>query len=269
MPFLDVFVEVLEPAFDYLIAMSIAMARGTGIAIIMPLFLRTGITGILRSGVVIAISLPLLPYVFAELTRVEAPGMLFVISVVLKEGFIGFLLGIAFGLPFWGIEAAGDVIDFQRGSTGATMVDPSQVSEASVTGTFLVLVMLTLFVVVGGMTIVVDTLYKSYAIWPIFDFTPKLSVQSAVLFFGLLDEVMRLAFVIAGPVIIAMFLGDAILASITRFAPQLNVFVLSMGVKSAIFVALMPIYAVFLVDYLGQALTPTFDVVEQFRRLIR
>lgn len=266
---LAAFNDVLALAFDYLVGMAIAMARATGIVIVMPLFVRTGITGMLRSGVVMAIAIPLLPYVFGELSRIETPGMLLVTSVIIKEGFIGFLLGIAFGLPFWGIEAAGDVIDFQRGSIGATMVDPSQASEASVTGTFLVLIMITLFIVVGGMMIVIETLYKSYAVWPIFDFTPELSLQSATLFFRLLDDLMRLAFVIAGPVVIAMFLGDAILASITRFAPQLNVFVLSMGVKSAIFVALMPIYAMFLVDYLGQAFAPTYNIVEQFRQLIR
>ena len=87
--------------------------------------------------------------------------------------------------------------------------------------------------------------------------------------FRLLDDMMRLAFVIAGPLIIAMFLGDAVLAAITRFAPQLNVFVLSMGVKSAIFVALMPIYAIFIFDYIGDAFAPLYDIAEQFRRMIR
>ena len=89
------------------------------------------------------------------------------------------------------------------------------------------------------------------------------------MFKHLIDQVMRLAFVIAGPIMIAMFLGDAVLAAITRFAPQLNVFVLSMGVKSAIFVAMMPLYAVFIFDYIGDAFAPLYDITEQFRRMIR
>ena len=147
--------------------------------------------------------------------------------------------------------------------------DPSQAGEASVTGTFLVLTMITLFFMVDGMMIIIDTLYQTYAIWPLFDFTPKLSLDSAAALFTLIDSVMRLAFVIAGPIMIAMFLGDAVLAAITRFAPQLNVFVLSMGVKSAIFVAMMPLYAVFIFDYMGDAFTPLYDIAEQFRRMIR
>jgi type III secretion protein T len=269
MPFNEAFGEILNVGYGWLIAMALAMARATGMVIIFPVFVRTGITGILRTGVVIAMTLPLVPYVIGEIAKAGEPGSLFLIGVIVKEGFIGFLLGMAFGVPFWGIEAAGEVVDFQRGSIGATMVDPSQTAEASVTGTFLILVMITLFFVAGGMTIVIETLYQTYEIWPIFSFAPNLSIDSAAALFKLLDQVMRLAFVIAGPVVIAMFLGDAVLAAITRFAPQLNVFVLSMGVKSAIFVALMPIYAVFIFDYIGDAFRPLHDVAEQFRRMIR
>ena len=153
--------------------MALAMARGMGMVIIFPVFVRTGITGILRSAVVIAMALPLLPYVIAEVDKIGDPGPLFMTGVLLKEGFIGFLLGLALGIPFWGLQSAGDVIDFQRGSIGANISDPSQTSEASVTGTFLVLTMITLFFVIGGMMIVIEMLYQTYAIWPIFDFSPK------------------------------------------------------------------------------------------------
>lgn len=263
------FREIVTIGFSFMIALTLGMARVTGMLIILPIFVRTGITGILRSGVAIAIALPLIPYVMDQVNNVGQPGMLVLMGVILKEGFVGFMLGFVFGVPFWGIESAGDVMDFQRGLIGASISDPSQTSEASVTGTFLVLTMITMFFMVDGMMIVIETLYQTYAIWPLFDFTPQLSIESGVAMFKLLDQVMRLAFVIAGPVMIAMFLGDAVLAAITRFAPQLNVFVLSMGVKSAIFVAMMPLYAVFIFDYIGDAFTPLYDIVEQFRRMIR
>ena len=269
MEFGQTFTEILDLIYSYMIAMAIAMARATGMVMIFPVFVRTGITGILRTSVVMAIALPLLPFVLSEIDKAGEVSAIIVISVILKEGFVGFLLGMALGIPFWGIQSAGDVIDFQRGSIGANMVDPSQSNEASVTGTFLVLVMITLFFVVGGLMIVIETLYQTYQIWPLFDFTPSLSLDSAAALFGLIDQIMRLAFVVAGPLIIAMFLGDAVLAAITRFAPQLNVFVLSMGIKSAIFVALMPLYAVFIFDYIGDAFAPLYDVAEDFRRMIR
>lgn len=267
--FEEAFQDLVTIGYSFLIAMALAMARATGLVIILPVFVRTGITGILRGGVVIAIALSLIPYVIAEMEKVGEIGALALTGVLLKEGFIGFLLGFALSIPFWGVQSAGDVVDFQRGLMGASISDPSQNEEASVTGTFLVLTMITLFFMVDGMMIVIETLYQTYAIWPLFDLTPKLSVTSATALFTLVDDIMRLAFVIAGPVMIAMFLGDAVLAAITRFAPQLNVFVLSMGVKSAIFVAMMPLYAVFIFDYIEDAFAPLYGVAEQFRELIR
>ncbi|MGI9420093.1 MAG: type III secretion system export apparatus subunit SctT [Geminicoccaceae bacterium] len=263
------FQELADLAYSFLIALALAMARISGMVLIFPVFVRTGITGILRTGVVIAIALPLVPFAIDQINQADEASRMFIAGVLLKEGFVGFLLGFAFGIPFWGVEAAGEIVDFQRGLIGASISDPSQTGEASVTGTLLVLTMITMFFLVGGMSIVIETLYQSYAIWPLFDFTPKLSTESAAAMFKLIDEIMKLAFVIAGPVMIAMFLGDAVLAAITRFAPQLNVFVLSMGVKSAIFIAMMPIYAVFIFDYIGNAFAPLYDIGEQFRRMIR
>lgn len=260
---------IVDAIFGYFMAMGLTMPRAMGIVSVIPIFTQMGLTGLLRTGFVVAIALPLLPYTLHEMDQLGTLGIGQICAVVLKEGFIGLMLGFIFGLPFWGVQAAGDIADFQRGLMGANIGDPSQTSEASITATFLILIMITLFLVAGGMMVVVETLYRSYLIWPLFDFSPSLSLDSATLFLKALDDIMRLAFVVGGPVIIAMFLGDAVLAAITRFAPQLNVFVLSMGVKSAIFVAFMPIYAVFILDYMGDAFLPLYDVVEQFGRMIR
>ena len=267
--FEQAFQEIVTLSFSVVITLALAMARPFGMIIVLPIFVRTGITGILQSGVVLAIAISLFPYVSDQVQQAGEIGTLMLLGVILKEGFIGFLLGFAIGIPFWGIQSAGDVVDFQRGLMGASISDPSQSSEASVTGTFLILTMITLFFMVDGMMIVIETLYQTYTIWPLFDLTPRLSIESAAAMFKLIDEIMRLTFVIGGPIMIAMFLGDAVLAAITRFAPQLNVFVLSMGIKSAIFVAMMPLYATFLYDYIGDAFDPLYDIAEQFRRMIQ
>ncbi len=260
---------IVDAVYGWFIAMGLTMPRAMGLVSVVPIFTQIGLTGLLRTGFVLAIALPLLPYTINEMDQFGALGIGHIAAIVLKEGFLGLILGFIFGLPFWGIQSAGDIADFQRGLMGASIGDPSQTSEASITATFLVIIMITLFVVAGGITVVVETLYRSYEIWPILDLAPNLSLESAGLFLAALDDIMRLAFVVGGPVIIAMFLGDAVLAAITRFAPQLNVFALSMGVKSAIFVAFMPIYAVFILDYMGEAFVPLGNVIEQLQGMIR
>jgi len=261
--------EIIDTVSDYFLAMGLTMPRIMGVVMVVPIFTQLGLTGLLRTGFVIALAFPLLPYTIDAMQTFGDLGSGHFAAVVLKEGFIGLLIGFMFGLPFWGIQSAGDIADFQRGLMGAEIGDASQTSEASITATFLLLIMIVLFIVAGGMVVIVETIYRSHLIWPILDLTPKLSTDSATLFLRALDDLMRLAFVVGGPVIIAMFLGDAVLAAITRFAPQLNVFVLSMGVKCAIFVAFMPIYAVFILDYMGQAFVPLHEVIDEFQRIVR
>jgi type III secretion protein T len=65
---------------------------------------------------------------------------------------------------------------------------------------------------------------------------------------------MYLAVVFAGPLIIAMFLAEFGLALVSRFAPQLNVFVLAMPVKSGVGLFVLALYIPFLFSYLRDGL---------------
>jgi type III secretion protein T len=61
---------------------------------------------------------------------------------------------------------------------------------------------------------------------------------------------LRATGLIAAPVIIIMFLATLGLGFVNRTAPQLNVFFLSMPVKSALGIAMLVIYLPFIMDML-------------------
>ena len=67
---------------------------------------------------------------------------------------------------------------------------------------------------------------------------------------GTLDGMLRATVVIAAPVIILMFLATIGLGLVNRTAPQLNVFFLSMPVKSALGIGMLIIYLPFILDML-------------------
>ena len=56
--------------------------------------------------------------------------------------------------------------------------------------------------------------------------------------------------IIAAPIIIIMFLATLGLGLVNRTAPQLNVFFLSMPIKSALGIAMLIIYIPFIMDML-------------------
>jgi type III secretion protein T len=65
-----------------------------------------------------------------------------------------------------------------------------------------------------------------------------------------MDDMLRKTLVISAPIIIVMFLATLGLGLVNRTAPQLNVFFLSMPIKSALGIALLVVYLPFIMDML-------------------
>ncbi|MCG8593576.1 MAG: type III secretion system export apparatus subunit SctT [Kiloniellales bacterium] len=242
----QVFLETIIP---FISAAGLAMARGLGLILVFPAFTRLGLSGLLRSGVALCLSLPLVPYVMVQFDVIEPLGHGRLALLIVKELLLGVVLGLAFGLPFWSVEAAGDLLDFYRGSSMAFLIDPSATTETSILGTLFSLILVALFFVIGGFELIIEGLYRSYAVWPVVDLVPSLQDGTADFFLQLLDSIFRLGMIFAGPLLIAMFLGELALALMNRFAPSLNVFDLSLSIKNLILALGMPVYAIFALEY--------------------
>lgn len=253
MPFDALFSSVKELE-TYILAAAFALARFAGMMTVMPLFARIRLTGLLRNGVAIALSIPVIPMIAGTLDGMTATAPLMVV-LMLKEFVIGATLGFVLGIPFWAAEAAGDIVDLQRGSTMGALIDPMMTHETSATGTFFALVMMVLFVAAGGFGLMVSTVYDSYDLWPIDRLFPVFSPQAAEVFLMLLNRVLMMALVLVFPLVMGLLLSDVLLALLARASPHLNVFALSLVLKTLVFSLILVLYASFLVFYMGRDLS--------------
>lgn len=244
---------LLERLYDYLIATGFALARMSGVIIVMPAFTRLGLTGILRGATAVALALPLVPMI-VEATAAERLTIVLLAALLIKEVTIGLIIGFVLGVPIWAAEAAGDVLDLQRGSNAASLLDPLAVTEESITGTLFGLAMVALYFGSGGLPLTLRTVYDSYAIWPVASVFPTLSASASEFFTGLLDSIVTMGMVLVAPLIIFMLLSDLLLALVSRAAPHLNVFALTLSVKNLVFALLLVLYCVFLIKYMGNDL---------------
>lgn len=217
-------------------------------------FLGKGVMGgiIIKNGVVISMTLMLYPLIEVETRGIVIEGV-DVILIILKEIFIGLVIGFLVTLPFWAVEAAGFFIDNQRGSTMASSLNPLSGSQASPLGILLVQTVTTIFFVTGMFTLFIGGLYSSYVSWPVLSFMPNFSHADAPLFFlNQMDLLLNLTVVLAAPAVIAMFLSEFGLGLISRFSPQLNVFFLSMPIKSAVAIAILILYLSVMISIFGE-----------------
>jgi type III secretion protein T len=256
---------LVSSVYPYLIAAAIASARALGVVLITPAFTRLGITGLLRSSIALVIALPIIPIVLDAVVTTQLSSTI-IAALLIKEMLIGAVIGVAFGIPFWAAEAAGDLVDLQRGSTAAQLLDPLALAESNITATLLTIILLALFFITGGFSLLAKGIYDSYGLWPAASFTPVLGVDSVAPLLRMLDRIMQIAVLMVAPIVIALLLADIALGFLSRITPQFHVFDLSLAVKNLLFTFLMAIYAVFLVPVMLSeigALRGTFDIVRQ------
>lgn len=187
---------------------------------------------------------------------------------VAKEYALGFTIGHLVGWVFWSVQAAGALIDNQRGAAIASSIDPMQGHEASPLGLMFSHIFITYVFVTGAMLPVFGLLYKSYLLWPVTSFIPVMSPDFPRFMLTALDHAMRFIVAAAGPVIAVMFLAEFALAMVSRFAPQIQVFVLAMPIKSLIAIMMLVFYLSAMIKYAELNVFMMHNYVDYFFRLI-
>ena len=225
------------------------MMRIGGAFAVCPALTDTMIPGTARRVAVLGFACLLIPYVHAGMPPGEPDYWMFSV-VALREALIGFLIGFFAAMPFWVAENVGNFIDNQRGATMGEVYSPLSGAQVSTTGIFFTQVVSTIFFSSGAIFLLLGALYKSYVVWSVFEVGVSFSPDAPVQILETLDGMLKSTVVISAPVIIVMFLATIGLGLVNRTAPQLNVFFLSMPVKSAIGVAMLVVYLPFIMDML-------------------
>lgn len=257
----------LEVAYPVISSAALAASRAMGVVVITPAFNRLGLTGMIRGCVAVAIAIPMFIPVYGAFTALPEHGSFLLAGLMLKEMLIGVLIGLLFGIPFWAAEVAGELVDLQRGSTMAQLVDPLSSGESSVMATLLTVMLIALFFMSGGFIMMVDGYYHSYQLWPVTEFTPLFASSALMAVLAILDQVTRVGVIMVSPLIICLLVTDLMLAYLSRMAPSLHIFDMSLPVKNLFFTILMVIYISFLVPVMLDQLSEFRGTVEFLKTL--
>ena len=249
----------------WILAGVLAMARFMGAFQICPALTESMIPGVARRAATFGFAFLAIPFIKESMPPGEPALWMFAVLAA-KEAVIGFLIGFFAAVPFWIAENVGNFIDNQRGATMGEVFSPLNGAQVSTTGIFFSQLVSTIFFVSGAILIVIGALYSSYAIWPVFSEGLSFAPNAPVQILGALDSMLKTTLVIAAPVIIIMFLATLGLGLVNRTAPQLNVFFLSMPVKSALGIAMLVIYLPFIMDML--VYTKESEILSPVRSLL-
>jgi flagellar biosynthesis protein FliR len=222
-----------------------------------------------KMGISFAMALLLFPGVTSMVTTPMASmSALVFIPLMLKELFIGYVIGFVASEIFYAMEIGGRVLDVMRGSNMAEVQVPELGFRASPLGLFLFQMLLIVFLGVGGHRLFIEAFSESYAMVTLDQF-PTISGG----FFAMVDAIMvytaslfAIAFALVFPGIFATFMTDVVFGMLNRIAPQLNAYFMAMGVKamSAIVLLLFSLSLVYarMVDLTAYSLRFVRDLVK-------
>jgi type III secretion protein T len=205
------FNALIELYRDFAFAIALIMPRMLGIFLVTPFLGANLIPTFIRNGIVIGLSFVIVPLIINDLHQYSFTDVL-VWMILVKEFFIGLVVGFMIALFLYAVQSAGFIIDNQRGAAIASTVDPLLGQQTSPIGIFLTQVVTVYFFTSGLFLVFLGALYRSYILWPIFSFFPNMDFVKTDFFMVQIDFLFFLALMFAGPVVIAMFLSELALA---------------------------------------------------------
>jgi len=151
-----------------------------------------------------------------------------------KEAAVGFIIGLGFGAFFAGLQTAGEIIDHQTGLTFTQNIDPVHGNNVALTAQFLERVLFASLMAAGVMLSVIDTLYLSYEVWPLGQWAPAFARITPLSLVADASKLFSMSLLLAGPVLLVLFVMDTGMGLLNRAAPQLSIFNITLSLKSMV-----------------------------------
>lgn len=239
----------------------LVFARILGIFIFNPILSRRNIPTIVKITTSVFITYIVLLVVQPEPvdTGVQAGEYLF---MILRESFIGLVIGFITDLFFYSVQVAGEIMDMQSGLGMAKVFDPESNVQMSIMGSFISFMMYLYFFVTNAHLTYIQLFVMSYDILPIGSggFNPDLGYNIAAYFSVVLALVIKLAM----PIVAAGFILEFCMGVLMKSVPQIQIMVVNIQLKVAFGFIMLFLTAVPLSDFIDSYLDKWLAALESF-----
>lgn len=188
------------------------------------------------------------------------------VLIVLKEIFIGFLIGYIIGAFFSIVVIGGEITDLQIGMSMSQIYDPNSNVSVGVTGRFLNVFLILLFFSAGGHLSLIKIFITSCKLVGIGAFTiPKNLFLNMV---ELLSQILIYAIKLALPILAVEIITEAGAGILMKAIPNIQVFSVNIQLKLFIGLFLIMILVPSFSSFLENILTLMFQTIEKSLSLL-
>ncbi len=211
----------------HVLAFALTLARIAPLFVLAPLFSSKQIPPRAKSVCAVALAVGLSPLAARHAQISSDPWALGLLAG--KELLVGAAFAFAIGAFAAAVAMAGSYLDTLVGFSFGSLVDPLTGNQSSVLAQLYGMVVLGVFIAIGGDGWVIQGLARTYELVPL-DRAPALGP----VVHGVQHEFVGIAIAsleVAAPVLLALVITDAAFGVIARVMPQLNVFAVGFPAK--------------------------------------
>lgn len=163
--------------------------------------------------------------------------------LIIKEVFIGSILGFMVSIPFSIVQSSGTLIDHMRGSSSLQVTDPTTQTQTGPIGIVYNMVLIAMYYIVGGPFLFIDAVSHSFQLLPVDQmistefFNMNLPFWQTII--DLLNKILNLAIQLAAPSLVGVLMAEMFLGIANRLAPQVQIVFLGIPLKSWVGLALL------------------------------
>ncbi len=237
------------------------LLRMSGLFVLSPILGRANIPVITRLGLSLLLSFIVVSILPRDFLLPFSGAIGFILACVL-ELLVGLTMGYLTTLFFSAVFVGGQIIDMQIGLGMVQIFDPQTNIQVPIVGSLLNIILLLAFLITDGHLKLIQIIIEFYDVAPPGHLTLDPNIAGAVVIAFVRVFVLGLS--IAIPFIASGLLAEVGLGIMVRIAPQLNIFVLGIPVKTIIgFVLLVLIVPIFvsLSDQIFDELWESMDAV--------
>jgi flagellar biosynthetic protein FliR len=192
---------------------------------------------------------------------IEVGSLIVYFFLIIKEIFIGYLIGYIISLFFSTVVIGGEILDMQMGMSMSKIYDPSSNVSMGVAGSFLNLILMFIFFGSNGHLTLIKIFITSCKLIEIGNFSiPKELFYNMVQLF---QQILILSLKLSMPIMAVEIILEAGIGILMKAIPQIQVFSVNVQLKIIVGLILIMILVPTFSTFVDNTITLMFETVEK------
>ncbi|TYT76267.1 flagellar biosynthetic protein FliR [Desulfobotulus mexicanus] len=209
----------------------LVLTRVSVILFLFPFFGSESFPVLVKAGLALSVSLVLFSTVSTDPSHFPDKVLMAPVLMV-SELFVGLVIALVVRLFFAAVQLAGLLIGFQMGFSMINVMDPQTGSQVAVMEQLGYWTVLTVFILLDGHYMLLRALVESFQMVPPGGFAlPEVFFNQIM---GMTASMFITGIKIGAPAIVALLFVSVAFGITAKFAPQMNVLIISFPVKIAV-----------------------------------